>query len=88
MPNEEPISIASSSNEFGLNPIERQLIALTVAGYSSEESTRRLGISESALRQHLMNIFGKLQVSDRLELVLFALYHRLTEDVQWSPRSH
>jgi|SRR5208283_4903851 len=85
MSNEEPLSVVSSQKDFGLNPLERQLIALIVAGYTCEESTRRLGISAQALRQHLVVIFGKLQVSNRLELALFALYHQLIDAVPLSP---
>jgi DNA-binding CsgD family transcriptional regulator len=85
MSNEEPPLVASSSEDFGLNPFERQLIALIVAGYSSEEATQSLGISGQALRQHLVSIFNKLNVSNRLELVLFALHHRLTGPFPMSP---
>ena len=85
MPTEAPPPVASSRKDFGLNPLERQLIALIAAGYTSGESTRRLGISAQALRQHLMDIFDKLQVSNHLELVLFAIYHQLIDVVPTSP---
>ena len=85
MANEELPSEASRKGDFGLNPLERQLIALTVAGYTSEESTQRLGISEQALRWHLVNIYDKLKVSNHLELVLFAIYHQLIDAVQMPP---
>jgi len=74
---EKGLSAASRWKDFGLNPFEGRLIGLMVAGYTSEESTRRLGISEPALQQHLMDILDKLKVADRLELVLFALHHQL-----------
>jgi DNA-binding CsgD family transcriptional regulator len=82
---EEPLFVASRSKDFGLIPLEKQVIALIVAGYTSEESTQRLGISDHVLQQHLLNIFNKLKVSNRLELVLFALYHRLIDAVQIPP---
>jgi DNA-binding CsgD family transcriptional regulator len=85
MSNEEPHSVASSRKDFGLSPLEKQVIAFIVAGFSSEEAMQSLGISGQALRQHLVNIFDKLKVSNRLELVLFALYHRLTGPFPLSP---
>ena len=71
--------VKAGRNDFGLNPVEKQVIALTVAGYSSEEIAKRIGISEPAMRRHFTNICEKLQVSDQLELVLFAIYHQLID---------
>jgi hypothetical protein len=56
-----------------------------VSGYSSEESAMKIGISEQALLQHLVDIFEKLKVSNHLELVLFAHYHNLIDAVPISP---
>jgi DNA-binding CsgD family transcriptional regulator len=44
----------------------------------------RIGISELALLQHLVDIFEKLKVSNHLELVLFAHYYRLIDPAQTS----
>jgi DNA-binding NarL/FixJ family response regulator len=72
-------SLPAGRNDFGLNPFEKQVIALSVAGYSSEEIAKRIGISQAAMRRHFTNICEKLQVSDRLELILFAIYHQLVD---------
>jgi DNA-binding CsgD family transcriptional regulator len=80
--NKELPSAASRRKDFGLDPLERQLIALTVAGYTNEESTQSLNISEQALRQHIENIYDKLRVSNHLELVLFAIYHHIIDAAQ------
>jgi DNA-binding CsgD family transcriptional regulator len=85
MSNEEPLSVASSRKDFGLIPLEKQVIALTVAGYSSEESAKRIGISDAALRLHLTSICNKLRVSNQFELILFALYHQLIDTYEVSP---
>jgi DNA-binding NarL/FixJ family response regulator len=37
----------------------------------------RLCISESTVRHHLTSIFAKLEVCDRLELLIFAYQNRL-----------
>jgi hypothetical protein len=48
-----------------------------VDGCSNTEIATRFGISEKTVKHHLTNIFDKVGVSNRLELALFALYHRL-----------
>jgi len=72
-------SVHASRKDFGLTPLEKQVIALTVSGYSGKESSKRIGISESAFRLHLKGICGKLRVSNQFELILFALYHKLID---------
>jgi DNA-binding CsgD family transcriptional regulator len=79
MRNAPSSSVLASEKDFDLTPFERQIIALTVAGYSSQESAKRVGISEPALKRHLSKICDKLRVSNPLELILFALHHRLID---------
>jgi len=58
---------------FGLSPREMEVIALIVAGYTNKDMARELRISENTAKHHLTNIFDKLGVSNRLELVLYAV---------------
>lgn len=51
---------------------ERAVIALVCKGLKNRQISERLSISETTLRHHLVSIFSKLGVSDRLELVIFA----------------
>jgi DNA-binding CsgD family transcriptional regulator len=67
------------SKDFGLLPREEQIIALTVDGYSTQETAERIGISEPALRLQLASVYQKLRVSNQFELMLFAVYHQLTD---------
>jgi DNA-binding NarL/FixJ family response regulator len=57
-----------------------EVIALIVAGYTNKDLARELGISENTAKHHLTNIFDKLGVSNRLELVLYAVDHGLVAD--------
>ena len=41
---------------------------------------RVLIAGDNTVKHHLSNIFDKLGVSDRLELALFAIHHRLADD--------
>lgn len=56
---------------------ERQVVAVFAEGLKNGQIAERLFISETTVRHHLTSIFAKLEVSDRLELLIFAYRHRL-----------
>jgi len=85
MPNEGLLSVEVNRNDFGLIRLEKQVIALTVAGYSSQEIAKRIGISEPAARLHITRICDKLRISNEFELILFALHHQLADIDEASP---
>jgi DNA-binding NarL/FixJ family response regulator len=66
---------SAASRDFGVSSREMQVVTHVVAGYTNKDLGRKLGISEQTVKHHLTNIFDKLGVSNRLELVLFALDH-------------
>jgi len=68
---------ASQREDFGLTDRELEVIAAIVAAYSNRDIAAKLQISEKTVKRHLTNIFEKLGVSNRLELALFAMNHRL-----------
>lgn len=68
------------ANRFGLTPRERDVLRLVVEGDSNKGIATRLGVGEYTVKHHLTNIFDKTGVSNRLELALFALHHRLIRD--------
>jgi DNA-binding NarL/FixJ family response regulator len=49
---------------------EREVVGLAVDGLKKREIARKLGLSEHTVKNYLFSIFGKLQVSSRLELTL------------------
>jgi DNA-binding NarL/FixJ family response regulator len=55
-----------------LSDRERQVIQLIGQGLKNKQIATRLYISETTVRHHLTSIFGKLGVSDRLELLVYA----------------
>jgi two-component system, NarL family, nitrate/nitrite response regulator NarL len=69
----------SRQRRFGLTPRELETITLVVAGYSNPGIAQKFSISEQTVKHHISNIFDKLGVSNRLELALFAVNHRLTD---------
>jgi len=64
-------------NEFGLTAREIEIVGAVVAAYGNKEIAQRFQISEKTVKHHLTNIFDKLGVSNRLELALLAVHHRL-----------
>jgi two-component system, NarL family, nitrate/nitrite response regulator NarL len=65
---------------FGLTQRELEIVTLVVAGYSNPDIAQRFSISLQTVKHHVSNIFDKTGVSNRLELALLAVNHRLTED--------
>lgn len=78
------LSVGANGNDHGLTPLEKTIIALVLAGYTSKETGQRIGISGHRARQNLGNIIAKLGVSNRFELVLFALHNHLVDPIQIS----
>src|SRR5919201_2699612 len=58
---------------------ERDIIALIGEGLRNRQIATRLRISETTVRHHLTVIFDKLEVMDRLELVVYAYRHGLVK---------
>ena len=59
---------------------EREILALLAQGLSNAEIADELTISLKTVRNHISNIFNKLQVSDRLQAALRAREAGLGED--------
>lgn len=56
---------------------ERQVIELIGQGLKNRQIGERLSISEVTVRHHLTSIFSKLEIGDRLELMVFAFRNKL-----------
>jgi two-component system nitrate/nitrite response regulator NarL len=68
---------APAAKHFGLTPRERAIIGVVLDGCSNADIAARFSISEKTVKHHLTNIFDKVGVSNRLELALFALHHKI-----------
>lgn len=66
-------------NRFGLTNRELEIVSTIVDGCTNREIAQRFSLSEDTVKHHLTNIFDKIGVSNRLELALFAINHRLFE---------
>jgi DNA-binding NarL/FixJ family response regulator len=56
----------------GLTPREREVLELVAQGRGNAEIARALAVSAKTVRNHVSNIFTKLQVADRTEAILRA----------------
>lgn len=64
-----------SSNEPGLTARERDVLSAVARGATSREAGRMLGISENTVNFHLKNIFSKLHLRNRAQVVAWAMEH-------------
>lgn len=60
-----------------LTPKEIKIVALIVQGCKNREIGLRLGTTEQVIKNYLRSIYDKTGVSDRLELALFTIHHRI-----------
>ena len=74
---------AADSDQVGarvrdrLTARELSIVALIVQGYKNKEIATRLGTTEQVIKNYLRNVYDKVGVSDRLELALFTIHHRI-----------
>jgi DNA-binding CsgD family transcriptional regulator len=59
-----------------LTPREEQVVSLVSEGIGNRLIAQQLDIKESSVKKYLLRIYDKLGVSNRVELVLYALTHR------------
>ncbi|HUZ46661.1 MAG TPA: response regulator transcription factor [Terriglobia bacterium] len=56
---------------------ERTVISCLTQGWRNREIARHLTITEQTVKNHLRSVYDKVGVSDRLELVLYAIHQHL-----------
>ena len=72
-------SVSRPSPQYDLSEREREVLGLIVQGYNNREIGEQLYISRSTVKNHVSNIFSKLNVDSRSEAVALALQHHLIE---------
>ena len=60
-----------------LTPKEIQIVALIVQGCKNKLIASQLNTKEQVIKNYLRSIYDKTGVSDRLELALFTIHHRV-----------
>ncbi len=74
----EPVYTAERADPASrLTTRELEVIAAIVEGAPNKDIAAQFGITEQTVKNHLIHIFDKLGVSNRLELALYAVHHQL-----------
>jgi DNA-binding NarL/FixJ family response regulator len=60
-----------------LTPKEIQIVALIVQGCKNKQIALQLNTKEQVIKNYLRSIYDKTGVSDRLELALFTIHHKV-----------
>jgi DNA-binding NarL/FixJ family response regulator len=68
-------SVMQTKGTVVLRKREVQVCQLAANGLSNREISKKLGLSEHTVKNYLFQIFGKLDISTRIELVLYTLMH-------------
>ena len=74
------VRLINSRGQVVLTPREEQTVNLVTEGLNNREIARELNLKENTVKKSLLRIYDKLGVSNRVELVLYALSH-------WQERS-
>ena len=74
-----PSRVVNAKGEGLLTLRENQVASLVAEGAGNREIASQLGITENTVKKSLLRIYDKLGVSNRVELVLYALTHRDTQ---------
>jgi DNA-binding NarL/FixJ family response regulator len=76
MPPEED-DLVGTNVHARLTGKELKIVSLIVQGMKNKEIATRLRTTEQVVKNYLRSIFDKTGVSDRLELALFTIHHRV-----------
>jgi two-component system nitrate/nitrite response regulator NarL len=82
-PEVETVETLEQPEEESTRPVdtltqrEKEVISYLVQGFGNREIAQHLSIAEQTVKNHLRAVFDKVGVSDRLELVLYAIHKRL-----------
>ena len=74
-----PARSGSPGGDDGIRLTRRELdiVSLLLSGCPNKRIADECAIGQRTVKHHLTNVFGKLGVSNRLELVVFAIQHQL-----------
>ena len=79
------VRVINSCGQVVLTPREEQTVNLVTMGMKNREIATELKVRENSVKKSLLRIYDKLGVSNRVELVLYALSHsqqRSSESLQ------
>jgi len=72
-------NVPQSSPLVELTGREQEVLRLVAKGRSNREIAQELFISEKTVKTHVSNLLGKLQLTQRTQLVIYAIKNKLVE---------
>ena len=69
LPRRFDIIVDKIAEEHGLSPREREIMRLLAMGYTKNAISEKLGVSDNTIRTHSRNVYAKLDVHSRQELM-------------------
>lgn len=72
-------SVVPTPPHDALTPREIEILTLLATGMANEQIAYKLSISEKTVRNHLSNLYEKLEIDDRSQAVLYAVRNGLAE---------
>jgi DNA-binding NarL/FixJ family response regulator len=78
-----PLSEKENRHGFpaGLTPREKEVLALIAVGMTNAEIAEELFISPHTVKNHVTNIYKKIQVEDRTQIALWAIAAGLADEM-------
>lgn len=82
----KPLRVVDAKGHNLLSKREDDVVALVADGLTNREISEKLKLSEHTIKSYLFNIFEKLGISTRVELVLYALSEHRNEPATLSKK--
>src|SRR5229473_5617263 len=73
-------ALTSPRTQPRLSPKELAIITCITQGKRNKEIAYQLGTTEQVIKNYLRKVYDKLGVSDRLELALYTIHHRILNE--------
>ena len=68
---DDPCEVELVSTRYSLTPREKEVMEFVCKGYNNAEIADELFISQNTVKHHIYNLFRKLDVKNRVELICF-----------------
>lgn len=69
--------VEDDDTDARLTPRELDVVRLIARGWDNRQIAERLVVAEATVKTHINNIFAKLEVTDRSQVVVYAYRHGL-----------